>query len=81
VVPRSGIRPRWIVAGIAAIVLVIFAIANFKTVEVNFLFFTTQARVVTVILVSGLLGFLVGWAVGRPGRAERKAMQRGMRDG
>jgi ABC-type anion transport system duplicated permease subunit len=29
-------------------------------------------RVVTVIAISALLGFAVGWFVGRPSRAERK---------
>jgi len=79
-VPSSGVSAKRVIAGIAILVLVIFAIANFQRVEVNFLLFTTRARVVTVIVVSGLLGFLAGWFVGRPSRAERKAMQRGLKD-
>ncbi len=35
-----------------AVILVIFAAANFNPVKVNFLLFTTRARVVTVILVA-----------------------------
>jgi len=79
-VPSGGVSAKQVIAGIAILVLVIFAIANFQRVEVNFLLFTTRARVVTVIVVSGLLGFVAGWLVGRPSRAERKAMQRGMKD-
>lgn len=79
-VPRSGVSGKWIVAGIAGLLLVIFAIANFERVEVNFLFFTSQARLVTVIAVSATLGFLVGWFVGRPGWAERRAARRAARD-
>jgi len=79
-VPRSGLRPKWIAAGVAGLLLLIFAIANFERVEVNFLFFTTRARVVTVIAVSGALGFLAGWFVGRPGWAERRAVRRAQRD-
>ena len=79
-VPRGGVSPKWIAAGIAALVLLIFAIANFERVEVNFLLFSTKARVVTVIIVSGLLGFLAGWFVGRPSRADRKAMRRALED-
>lgn len=69
---RGGPTPKQIAIVLLALVLVIFAAANFKSVEVNFLLFTTQARVVTVILVSALLGFAVGHFVGRPGRAARK---------
>ncbi|MGE5460012.1 MAG: lipopolysaccharide assembly protein LapA domain-containing protein [Solirubrobacterales bacterium] len=80
VVPSSGVSAKRIVAGIVILVLVVFAIANFQRVEVNFLLFTTRARVVTVIVVAALLGFVAGWFVGRPSRAERKAMERGLKD-
>jgi uncharacterized integral membrane protein len=80
VVPSSGVRVKQVVAGIVILVLVIFAIANFQRVEVNFLLFTTRARVVTVIVVAALLGFVAGWFVGRPSRAQRKAMERGLKD-
>jgi uncharacterized integral membrane protein len=77
-VPPSGLRPRWIVAGIAAILLVVFALQNSDRVDVDFLFFDAQVRVVTVIVVAAFLGFVVGWFVGRPSAAERKAMRRGL---
>jgi uncharacterized integral membrane protein len=72
---RSGVTARQVLGAVAILVLVIFAAANFKSVEVNFLFFTTEARVVTVIAVAGLLGFAIGYLVGRPGRAERKRLR------
>jgi uncharacterized integral membrane protein len=71
-VPRSGVDPKWIVAGVVAVLLVIFAAQNSERVDVDFLFFDAQVRVVTVIVVSALLGFVVGWFVGRPSRRERK---------
>jgi len=79
-VPRSGIRPRWIVAGIAAVLLLVFALQNSERVDVDFLVFDAQVRVVTVIVVAGALGFVVGWLLARPSRAERKAMHRGVND-
>jgi uncharacterized integral membrane protein len=72
--PPAG-NARWIVVALVAIVLVAFAIANFRPVRVNFLLFTTRARVVTVVVVAGLLGFVVGYFVGRPGREERKRLR------
>jgi ABC-type anion transport system duplicated permease subunit len=44
-------------------------------VDVNFLFFTARARVVTVIVLSAILGFAIGYYVGRPGRADRKLLR------
>jgi uncharacterized integral membrane protein len=76
--PRRGIGTPWVLGGIGLVLLVIFAIQNSDKVDVDFLFFDAQVRVVVVILVAAVLGFLVGWAVGRPNRAERKAMRRGM---
>ena len=75
--PRGGVERR-VLGGIRLVLLVIFAIQNSDKVDVDFLLFDAQVRVVVVILVAAVLGFLVGWAVGRPNRAERKAMRRGM---
>jgi uncharacterized integral membrane protein len=72
---RSGISVAQVLAVIAVILLVVFAIANFEPVPVNFLLFSTSARVFTVIVVSALLGFVIGYYVGRPGRADRKLLR------
>lgn len=72
---KSGPNPRLILAIVLAIVLIAFAALNFRPVRVNFLLFTTRARVVTVIVVAALLGFVVGWFVGRPGREERRHLR------
>ncbi|HEY7755134.1 MAG TPA: LapA family protein [Actinomycetota bacterium] len=73
--PASGISGRQIVIGVLAIVLIAFAIANFEPVEVNFLMFQTDARVVTVIAVAGGLGFVIGYFVGRPSRRDRARLR------
>lgn len=72
---RRGISVAQVLAIIAVILLVIFAIANSRRVDVNFLFFTARARVVTVIVLSAILGFVIGYYVGRPGRADRKLLR------
>jgi uncharacterized integral membrane protein len=72
---RAGIGPRQVLLVVLAIVLVVFAVANFRTVRVSFLLFTTQARVVTVIVVAAALGFLAGYLAGRPTREERKRLR------
>jgi uncharacterized integral membrane protein len=72
---RRRISVAQVLAIIAVILLVIFAIANSRPVNVNFLFFTARARVVTVIVLSAVLGFVIGYYVGRPGRADRKLLR------
>jgi uncharacterized integral membrane protein len=74
-VRRSGPNPRIVAAVLVVLVLVVFASLNFRPVRVNFLAFTTRARVVTVILVAAALGFVVGWFVGRPARDERRHLR------
>jgi len=74
-VRRSGPNRRIVVAVLVVAVLVVFAALNFRPVRVNFLVFTTRARVVTVILLAAVLGFVIGWFVGRPTRDERRHLR------
>lgn len=73
--PKGGVPTRWVVAAIGAILLLIFAFQNSERVDVDFLVFDAQVRVVYVILVSAALGFAVGWLVGRPNRAQRRLLR------
>ena len=75
----GGISARQVLIFLLVLVLSIFGVVNFKPVDVNFLLFTTRARVVTVIVVAAILGFVAGYFVGRPGREDRKAL-RNLRD-
>ncbi len=69
------VTPKQVLIGLLAIVLVAFAVANFGQVKVNFLLFETQARVVTVVVVAGVLGFVIGYFVGLPSREQRRRMR------
>jgi uncharacterized integral membrane protein len=72
---RSGLSGKWIAVIVAAVLLLIFAIQNSERVDVDFWVFDAQVRIVTVIVVAAVLGFVIGWFVGRPSRAERKAIR------
>jgi uncharacterized integral membrane protein len=55
--PRGRRRDsRVVVMGVAAVLLVWFALANLQTVKVNFWVFSAHARLITVIVISGILG-------------------------
>jgi uncharacterized integral membrane protein len=73
---HSGIAPRQVLIAIFALLLIVFAVANFKPVQVNFLVFQTRARVITVVAVAGALGFLIGYLVGRPTREQRRYLRK-----
>jgi uncharacterized integral membrane protein len=72
---RSGITAKQVIVAILAIVLIVFAVANFKQVRVNLLLFDTDARLVTVIVVAAGLGFVIGYFVGRPNRLQRRYLK------
>lgn len=71
----GGVSARQVLIFLLVLVLIIFGVANFNPVDVNFLIFSTRARVVTVIVVAAILGFVAGYFVGRPGREDRKALR------
>jgi uncharacterized integral membrane protein len=60
----SRIKPRYVVVGVCVVVLVVFALVNTNDVGVDFVGDTVNAPLVLVIVVSALLGFLIGWVVG-----------------
>jgi uncharacterized integral membrane protein len=71
----ASVTARQVSLVAVAVLLIAFAVANFRPVRVSFLLFTTQARVVTVIVVAGALGFLAGYLAGRPSREERRRLR------
>ncbi|HSI79950.1 MAG TPA: LapA family protein [Solirubrobacterales bacterium] len=62
---KAGRGPRFWIAVVAVIVLAIFVIQNSQRVEVDFLFTTTETPLVFALLIAGVLGAVIGWAVPR----------------
>lgn len=52
------------------VILVTFAVQNSQPVSVDFVFADRHPRLIVVIVVSALLGFVVGFAIGRPNRRD-----------
>lgn len=61
---ERDVAPRAVAAGLALLVAVIFITQNNQRVRTSFLFFDGHPRLWVVILVSLLLGGLLGQAVG-----------------
>lgn len=71
--PRErDVAPRVIVALVALVAAVVFVTQNRNRVETTFLFFDGHPRLWVVIVVSLLLGALLGQAVGLLVRRRRK---------
>lgn len=68
---RRSRGPMFWVLIIAAVVLAIFVIQNSQRVEVDFLFTTTDTPLIFALLLAGVLGALIGWAVPRIRRNQR----------
>ena len=63
-------RAKLVVAAAALGILVAFAVQNRQRVAVDFVFFDRHPRLIVVIAVSALLGFVIGFALGRPNRRD-----------
>lgn len=61
----SRIRPHHVVVGLCAVVLLVFALANLDEVRVNFVVDEVRAPLILVIVLCAVLGFVIGWFVGR----------------
>jgi uncharacterized integral membrane protein len=67
--PRSSANTtRLVVLGIAVILLVWFALANSGRVKVDFIIFERNARLIYVIIISALLGMVIGALIRRSRR-------------
>jgi uncharacterized integral membrane protein len=63
-------RAKLAVAAAALAILVTFAVQNSQRVSVDFVLFDRHPRLIVVIAVSALLGFVIGFALGRPNRRD-----------
>ncbi len=62
----SGRRSaKFWVAVVLAVILVIFVAQNSQTVTVDFLFTTTETPLVVALVITGVLGALIGWLIPR----------------
>jgi uncharacterized integral membrane protein len=57
------ISPKWILIGVAAVLLVVFAALNTDDANVNWILGSWNTSLIVVILLSGVLGFVIGWLV------------------
>ncbi len=60
-----NIGPKQILVGVLILVVVVLAFANSGRVKVDFVIGDVQMRLFVVIVGSALIGWLIGWFMGR----------------
>ena len=70
--PRNRPPARVIVAGIAVVLVLWFAIANWQRVTIDYIIFERESRLFFVIVGSALLGALAGALLRRARRRDRR---------
>ncbi|HEY3211480.1 MAG TPA: LapA family protein [Actinomycetota bacterium] len=68
---RQARVAKVLVALAIVVILVIFIISNSQPVEVDFVFVTRHPRLIWVMFGCAVLGGLVGYLIGRPGKQVR----------
>jgi uncharacterized integral membrane protein len=62
---------KLLVALLISIVLIVFIIKNSERVPIHYVFFTANNRLIWVMLACAILGGIVGYLIGRPGKQVR----------
>ncbi|HXF57811.1 MAG TPA: LapA family protein [Actinomycetota bacterium] len=73
---RQARLAKVLVALAIAVLLAVFILANAQPVRVDFVFFERQPRLIWVMFACAVLGGVVGYLVGRPGRRARPSRGR-----
>ena len=69
--PEEQSLGRYVLAGIIGLFVILFAAFNFDRVEVNWVLFTRDSRLIYVIIVSAVLGALGDRLLQRRSHKER----------
>lgn len=71
--PKQGTStPKIVAIVVLAVALLAFIVQNTASVALDWLVFGFSAPLWLMITLIGAVGFVIGYFVGRPGRADRK---------
>ena len=73
---RQGRVVKLLVALFLVVVFIVFIIQNSDRTKIDYVFFHRDTRLIWIMLACGILGGIVGYLVGRPGKQIRVRNQR-----
>ena len=62
---------KWLVALFLLVLFVIFIVQNSKRARIDYVFFHRDTRLIWIMLACGIIGGIIGFLIGRPGRQVR----------
>ena len=68
---------KFLVALFLVVVFVVFIVQNSDRVKIDYVFFHRDTRLIWIMLACAVLGGIVGFLVGRPGKQVRLRRKRG----
>src|SRR5207247_4137162 len=68
---RQGRVVKLLVALFLVVVFIVFIIQNSDRTKIDYVFFSRNTRLIWIMLACGVLGGIVGYLVGRPGKQIR----------
>jgi uncharacterized integral membrane protein len=67
--PARSVNPKLVAILVLAVVLIVFGLVNTNQVNVDFIVASVDVAMIVVIVVSAVVGFVIGWLVARRRRA------------
>lgn len=77
---RQGRVVKTVLALTVAVILIVFILTNSQAVTVNFIFVTRKPPLIWVMFACAVLGGILGYLVGRPGKRIRFHSRRREKD-
>ena len=68
---RQGRIAKFLVALFLVVIFVVFIVQNSKRTSIDYVFFHRHTRLIWIMLACGILGGIVGFLLGRPGKQVR----------
>jgi uncharacterized integral membrane protein len=68
---RQSRVAKLLVALFLVIVFIVFIIQNSDRTKIDYVFFSRETRLIWIMLACGIVGGIVGYLVGRPGKQVR----------
>jgi len=62
---------KWLVALFLLVIFIIFIVQNSRATRIDFVFFNSQPKLIWIMLACGVVGGIIGFLIGRPGKQVR----------